>query len=1079
MMKGVKKYLCGNFLGQFTDQHDSPPPSDEEGDATDEDKDLYMPRDYHPPAHKRRNRFFGARSKGTDWGQFLTTVSVDERDDFGNLVHRHQFPAIRAHKRDIVPGLMDKLPSFPSVHTVEIISCKLKEPPPLRELRNLVALNLSRNELVEFVQPEEVERVDSSGLKRGEAKKNSVGEDTQGEEKPYKLEVLQCDRNKLEIVAPRVLAGRQVANLKVLNLSFNSLNFLPGDFASGAGHLKYLDLSHNRLFSLPEGILECRELIILNADNNDLERLPKDIGLLRSMRKLSVSYNKLTELPYSIGDCRLLEKIRMVSNQVAVMPQTLLHLWKSKGGRLEELLVDGNPLQQPSLTAFQMGGLDRAMRLFAEWVREQQRQEKTRQALAQQQMQEMQEKETEQTKGTGSVPKQAAGRAGKPKEGEGLGLPASMHNDSLLTLTETEPQPASPVSPKRSGSDTSSVGGLEDGAERCVFERSETSDRLAVYQETLTAGQLYYFSHCLNNAKEIMDVRCAESSLLLRKKTSYVRKIKLFAKSLENSAGSIDKATEATLRPNIREMLEVDFDASLFSGKIDVQDIDIYFSLLVYGSKASFSSIHALWDKYETGEKGFMTKDEWMNLCTRVATKLPEPISLEIWELMTWRNSAQLFKSDFIAGWHIHDTEVHDTHIARLAEVLKLDFYGMSMKELQERARHKLAADADIDYITDRRIDDRGMPSRNAGQLAEDSVVDLPAGEGERRVRSTEAMVELRKKQDQRDALQLKAMAARETLPALPDAPSRPGSPQSRLVLLGSGEPLQKIQVSVREQNLGDEHSDGDAHSMDSWALSRHTLSSDESFDAQDAMLEQTEWEDTVEKAVNAEGRRELGRSGHRNVDITSDEQLAGLMELPVDVLVKRNFTARTQQDLTAQQTIQNSRNRHKKKKKKLVRKHKKDEHADDPRFRTNVMSVRRAIREAYRSMPFADFKNLISYFSRKLKFFKSDANKEGGVTYLHGDDPIFKNSTIGNGNPYAAELMRKMGFYCLGSKYWVWPAQHLDADTATGMWLPQEVPQDCVGRDRWRLHDMISLFAMCHETLLREGNDFTGHMRY
>ena len=95
---------------------------------------------------------------------------------------------------------------------------------------------------------------------------------------------------------------------------------------------------------------------------------------LKGLRKLTASYNLLTRLPESIGECVLLEKIRVVDNEITVMPHSLLQLWKRKGGALEELLVDGNPLVQPSITAFQMGGLDQALRLFGEWVEESQEQ---------------------------------------------------------------------------------------------------------------------------------------------------------------------------------------------------------------------------------------------------------------------------------------------------------------------------------------------------------------------------------------------------------------------------------------------------------------------------------------------------------------------------------------------------------------------------------------------------------------------------------------------------------------------------------------------------------------------------------
>ncbi|CAJ1364837.1 unnamed protein product, partial [Effrenium voratum] len=112
-----------------------------------------------------------------------------------------------------------------------------------------------------------------------------------------------------------------------------------------------------------------RRLLVLNVNNNELEKLPDGLGELKGLRKLSASFNALTALPETLGECRLLEKIRVVSNSITVMPHSLLQLWKQQGGVLEELLVDGNPLIQPSITAFQMGGLDRAMSLFGEWVR--------------------------------------------------------------------------------------------------------------------------------------------------------------------------------------------------------------------------------------------------------------------------------------------------------------------------------------------------------------------------------------------------------------------------------------------------------------------------------------------------------------------------------------------------------------------------------------------------------------------------------------------------------------------------------------------------------------------------------------
>lgn len=35
-----------------------------------------------------------------------------------------------------------------------------------------------------------------------------------------------------------------------------------------------------------------------------------------------------------------------------------------------------------------------------------------------------------------------------------------------------------------------------------------------------------------------------------------------------------------------------------------------------------------------------MTKDEWLNLCTRVRTKLPKNAQLDIWSQLAWRDKA-------------------------------------------------------------------------------------------------------------------------------------------------------------------------------------------------------------------------------------------------------------------------------------------------------------------------------------------------------------------------------------------------------------------------------------------------------
>eukprot|EP00913_Durusdinium_trenchii_P007120 g6696.t1 len=66
------------------------------------------------------------------------------------------------------------------------------------------------------------------------------------------------------------------------------------------------------------------------------------------------------------------------------------------------------------------------------------------------------------------------------------------------------------------------------------------------------------------------------------------------------------------------------------------------------------------------------------------------------------------------------DPELNDVHIKSTAENLKLEYYGMSVEELQERMRTRLAEDAEVNF---------SRPGERKGN----TIVSLPMGEGERR----------------------------------------------------------------------------------------------------------------------------------------------------------------------------------------------------------------------------------------------------------------------------------------------------------------------------------------------------------
>eukprot|EP00439_Symbiodinium_sp_Y106_P017228 s7715_g2.t1 len=80
---------------------------------------------------------------GANWGQYRAKIVVESRE-----VIRRQFDGIRAHRREVPPGMAQKLAKVSGVHTIErpgCHTCKLE--PPLHELHGVVVLRLSKNEL--------------------------------------------------------------------------------------------------------------------------------------------------------------------------------------------------------------------------------------------------------------------------------------------------------------------------------------------------------------------------------------------------------------------------------------------------------------------------------------------------------------------------------------------------------------------------------------------------------------------------------------------------------------------------------------------------------------------------------------------------------------------------------------------------------------------------------------------------------------------------------------------------------------------------------------------------------------------
>ncbi len=147
--------------------------------------------------------------------------------------------------------------------------------------------------------------------------------------------------------------------LEVLDLTDNKLSTLPKDF-SLFKKLKILFISNNHFTEVPTILSKCPNLSMIGFRNNhintvaenalplstrwliltdnEIEKLPESIGDLKLLQKCMLSGNKLTTLPQSMSECHNLELLRIAVNKLTELPTWLLNLPK-----LSWLAYGGNP----------------------------------------------------------------------------------------------------------------------------------------------------------------------------------------------------------------------------------------------------------------------------------------------------------------------------------------------------------------------------------------------------------------------------------------------------------------------------------------------------------------------------------------------------------------------------------------------------------------------------------------------------------------------------------------------------------------------------------------------------------------
>lgn len=136
-------------------------------------------------------------------------------------------------------------------------------------------------------------------------------------------------------------------SLEVLDLSNNKLTTLPAEIAQ-LTHLKIIFASLNNFKTLPEALGLCPNLEMVGFKSNQITQVSEN-SLPFKLRWLILTDNKIELLPESLGERPLLQKLALAGNQLTALPSTL-----TQAKNLELIRISANKLTQFPEQLFQL-----------------------------------------------------------------------------------------------------------------------------------------------------------------------------------------------------------------------------------------------------------------------------------------------------------------------------------------------------------------------------------------------------------------------------------------------------------------------------------------------------------------------------------------------------------------------------------------------------------------------------------------------------------------------------------------------------------------------------------------------------
>ncbi|XP_051795561.1 PH domain leucine-rich repeat-containing protein phosphatase 2 isoform X1 [Acanthochromis polyacanthus] len=229
---------------------------------------------------------------------------------------------------DVTHNLLSELPSrlLNSLSLRKLLTGnnRLQRVPDLLDHVPLEALDLQHNKLAELPESLFYKALNLKYLNVSANALESIPPSSQSEESLSTLQELYLTGNNLNENCGAVLVGHQ--NLRILHIAYNQLLSFPASKLSKLELLEELNLSGNKLKTIPSTVSSCKRLHTLIAHSNHITVFPEILNL-PEIKLVDLSCNELTEIQLPDSLPPTLQELDLTGNSSLMLEHKTLNLF--------------------------------------------------------------------------------------------------------------------------------------------------------------------------------------------------------------------------------------------------------------------------------------------------------------------------------------------------------------------------------------------------------------------------------------------------------------------------------------------------------------------------------------------------------------------------------------------------------------------------------------------------------------------------------------------------------------------------------------------------------------------------------